>query len=150
MDKKDFVLDADQFPRELGMTKFAVKGARDKLDRMLEHWIDLGVNYLGNSASFNALPDDSRIDGEVLGKKFSIHYSPLSKDANGVLEVVISTRHIVTGKLLIVSQFLIKPDGAIITLNGEELLNRDDSEWSYKMIVAVLRRVLSTPAAGSQ
>lgn len=150
MEKKDFEFDADQFQKELGVTKFAVKGAMAKLDRMIEHWIDLGANYLGKGASFNAVPNESRVDGEVLGKKFSIHYSPLSKDANGVLEVGISAQHLVTGKPFVVSQFLIKPDGAILTLSGEELLNRDDSEWSYKMMVAVLRRVLSTSAADTQ
>lgn len=147
MKKEDFQIDADQFPRELGVAKFAIKGAIEKLERMVEHWVDLGQNYLGKAVSFTSVPDKCRIDGEALQKKFSILYAPLSREANGVLEVVVRTDSFVTGEAFTVGRFLLKPDGAVLSPEGDELINRDDPEWSYKVMVAIVKRVLTTPAS---
>lgn len=143
MEKEDFVYEADQFANELGRLRFAVRHATAKFDRMIEDWIDLGVNFLNNATSFQVVPDQSRIDGDVLGKKFSIHYALLSKDANGVLEVAICAQYLGTETTFTISQFLIKSDGSILDRSGEELIGRNDSDWSYRMLVAVLRKVLS-------
>ena len=145
MDKTDFEFDTDLFQRQLGVAKFAIRSATQRLIELTEHWEQLGREYLGGAIAIVAAPQSNRFDGEVLGKKFSIHYSPLGRDESGVIEVSLALQDLVTGEHFEISRFLISQAG-LLSAEGELLLNRDDQNYGYKALVAVVRRVMYSPS----
>ena len=145
MDKTDFDFDTALFLKQLGVTKFAVRGATGQLLDLAEHWGQLGREFFGGAISIVAVPEENRLDGEVIGKKFSIRYSPLGRAESGVIEAALALQDLVTGEPFEISRFLISQAGFMST-EGEVLLNRDDQDFGYKTLVVVARRVMYSPS----
>jgi hypothetical protein len=103
------------------------------------------VNFFGGAISIVAVPEENRLDGEVIGKKFSIRYSPLGREESGVIEAALALQDLVTGEPFEISRFLISQAGFMST-EGEVLLNRDDQDFGYKTLVVVARRVMYSPS----
>ncbi|MBF8669663.1 hypothetical protein IR012_10590 [Pseudomonas putida] len=143
MDNTDFDYDVDLFQKQLGVTKFAVKGAAEKLLGMVEHWSEVGSHHWGRSLVVSADPVNGCINGEIVGKKFVIRYEPLGYEGNGVIEAVVVINDLVSGEPMEVSRFLMKSDGSILSAAGDVLMAREHPEWSYRTLVAIVRRVLN-------
>ena len=77
MDVNDFAADADLFKKKLGVRGFDVRGATKRLLGLADSWASVGQAHLGGLIKITAIPEESRIDGDILGKKFSIQYEPL-------------------------------------------------------------------------
>ncbi|MCU7282679.1 hypothetical protein OC926_22780 [Pseudomonas peradeniyensis] len=144
MDKADFDYDVDAFEQQLGVTKFAVKGAVGKLVGMVEHWSEVGRDHWGRSLTVVADPENNCINGELVGKKFVIRYAPLGKDGNSVVEAVVFIHDLVSCSPVEVSRFMVKSDGSILSSAGDVLIGRDHMEWSYRTLVSICRRVLNS------
>lgn len=148
MDKTDFDYDVDLFHKQLGVTKFAVKGAVEKLVGMVEHWNEVGRDHWGKSLAVSADPENNCINGEFIGKKFVIRYAPLGKDGNGVIEAVVLIHDLISNKPVEVSRFMVKPDGSILSSGGDVLIGREHMEWSYRTLVVICRLVLNSSSIG--
>ncbi|WP_054060104.1 hypothetical protein [Pseudomonas asplenii] len=147
MDKTDFDYDANLFQKQLGVTKYSVKSAIGKFVGMVEHWSELGSGYWGDSLLVSADPANNCINGELVGKKFVVRYAPLEKDGKGVIEAVVLIHDLVSSKPVEVSRFMVKSDGSILSTAGDVLIGSEQSEWSYKTLVAICRRVLNSSSA---
>lgn len=146
MDVNDFATDEDLFKKKIGVRRFDVNGATKRLLEMADSWSAAGQKYLGGIISITAAPEDCRIDGDVLGKKFCIRYAPFGLEGEGSLEVAVSIQDLVTGEPVELSRFLVSSTGAILTSAGEELINAEHPEYSYKALVAITSRVINSPS----
>lgn len=146
MDLNDFATDEDRFKKIIGVRRFDVNGAAKSLLDLAESWSSIGQKHLGGIISIAATPDEGRIDGDVLGKKFCIRYSPFGLEGVGSPEAAVSIQDLVTGEPIELSRFLVSSKGAILTLSGEELINAEHREYSYKTLVAITSRVINAPS----
>lgn len=143
MDVNDFATDEDLFRKKIGVRRFDVNGATQSLLGLADLWSSVGREHLGGIISITAVPEDGRIDGDVLGKKFCIRYAPFGLEGEGCVEAALSIQDLVTGKPIELSRFLVSPKGAILTAAGEELINSEHPEYGYKALIAVASRVIN-------
>lgn len=146
MDKVDFAEDFESFKREIGTRKFDVEEAVDSLLKLAARWDELGKRVLDGRISVSSLPEESRIEGEVLGKKFCIAYAPFGLSGDGALELALSIRDLVTGESVELNRFLLSSGGSIYALDGGLLLNMDYRDSAKQALIAITRRVLSAPS----
>lgn len=146
MNHKDFEVDEDRFRKQVGVRRFDVNGATTKLLELIDQWKEVGQQYLDGTVSVTAVPVDSRIDGEVLGKKFSIRYAPFGLEGEGALEAALSIQDLVTGKAIELSRFLVSSTGTILSVEGDELIDLRYRDAPYKALVAVVSRVINAPS----
>lgn len=146
MDVKDFDTDEDLFKKKIGVRRFDVNSATQWLLDLANSWSSVGKEHLGGIISITAEPEDCRIDGEVLRKKFCIRYVPFGLEGEGSIEAALSIQDLVTGKPIELSRFLVSSKGAILTITGEELINSEDNEYCYKVLVAIATRVINAPS----
>ncbi|WP_339505198.1 hypothetical protein [Pseudomonas sp. RL_105y_Pfl2_101] len=149
MNKTDFEYDADLFANKIGKTRWAVKGAQTRLLERVEHWEELGNQFLGGAISVSSLAGQNRIDGQVLGKKFAIQYGPLGREENGVLEAVLLIYSLVAGEPVVISRFLVAPDGSILAASGDLIIDGNAPSFSFRFMIAIVNRVLNTSARNS-
>lgn len=148
MDIKDFETDVDGFRQKLGVRRFDVKGATQKLLELVDIWKSVGQEHLGGHIKFNATPDDSLIDGEVLGKKFQIRYAPIGLEGDGAIEASVILPDLISQKPFEISRFLVTPKGKILSMAGLELTDLDYHSSAYKALVALATRVIEAPSRG--
>lgn len=146
MNKTDFEYDADLFANKVAKTRWALKGAQTNLLERIEHWEELGKQFLGGAISVSALAGDNRVEGQVLGKKFSIHYGPLGRDENGVLEAVLLIYSLGKGDPVVIDRFLFAPNGSILAADGELIIDGNSPSFSFRLMIAIANRVLNTSA----
>ncbi|WP_236192730.1 hypothetical protein [Pseudomonas glycinae] len=146
MNKTDFEYDADLFASKINKTRWALKGAQTRLLERVEHWEELGTQYLGGAISISALPEENRIEGQVFGKKFAIHYGPLGREESGVLEAVLLNYSLVAGDPVVISHFLVTPDGSILAASGDLIIDVNAPSFSFRFMIAIVNRVLNTSA----
>jgi hypothetical protein len=145
VDKKDFEYDNHQFQRALVMSAGGYQRAKECLLENVDHWKRLGPEMLRGFFSVALGESGELITGEVLGRKFNIHLSPLVDDQKGYAEAVVSTRSLSGNTLNECCRFLVAANGAILNADKEELLAWDDDAQSYRLLIAIARRVLSSP-----
>ncbi|MDF2797018.1 MAG: hypothetical protein K0S85_4771 [Pseudomonas orientalis] len=142
MNKSDFEFDADLFKKEFGVTKFAMKGALEKFLELVRYCEEISQDFLGGAVSFIATPEKNRVDGEIIGKKFSILYAGLAQNRVAVVEAVVTIQELLTGRPVEVCRFLLLPDGSIASNDGEKLIDGQESDYTYRILVAIARRVM--------
>ncbi|WP_049818738.1 hypothetical protein [Pseudomonas taiwanensis] len=143
MKKSDFEYNADLFRGELASADFATKWAKDKLLDMFRHWRELGSVYLDGAVLTSPDSGEGRLDGEVMGKKFSVQCQGDWRTGFGMVEAVVCTKSLVTAEPIEVARFLVSQNGAILSTAGEQLVSQDHPQASYQTFVAVIRRVLN-------
>ena len=143
MDFNDFATNEDLFRKKIGVRRFEVNSAIRSLLDLADSWSSIGKEFLGGLISITAEPDHDRIDGDVLGKKFCIRYSPFGLDGEGSIEAALSVQDLVTGEPIELSRFLVSSKGAILTITGEELINSEHREYVYKVLIAIAGRVIN-------
>jgi hypothetical protein len=146
MDVSDFATDEDRFRKKIGVRRFDVNSATQSLLGLADLWSSVGQEHLGGIISITVTPEDGRIDGDVLGKKFCIRYAPLGLEGEGSVEAALSIQDLVTGKPIELSRFLVSSKGAILTIAGEELINSEHRDYGYKALVAIASRVINAPS----
>ena len=146
MDVNDFATDVAEFKQKLGVRRFDLKGATRNLEYLVDLWASIGKDQLGEIVSITAVPEDGRIDGDVLGKKFCIRYAPLGLEGEGTVEAALSIQDLVTGKPVEISRFLVSSKGSILTTTGDELINSEHHDYGYKSLVAIASRVINAPS----
>lgn len=146
MDHNDFKFDADAFKKQIGVRRTDVNAATTKLLSYVAHWDEIGRDYLGGIVSVTAVPEDKRIDGDVLGKRFFIRYVAYGLEGAGNLEASLSIKDLVNGEAIEIKSFLVSRTGTFLSLDEQELLSLEDPEFAYKSLVAILRSVMTAPS----
>lgn len=145
MNKTDFEYDHDQFQRALVMAAGGYKRAKESLLENIDHWQRLGSELLMGNLSLAIHEPGELITGEILGRKFRIHVAPFVEKQNGYALVVVSTPGLSGGELNECCRFLIAANGSVLSCGKEELLAWDDHVQSYRLLIAITHRVLSSP-----
>ncbi|QNR42580.1 hypothetical protein [Pseudomonas syringae] len=148
MDKQDFSSSDSDFKLLIGTRRFDVESATSILLDMAGTWNQYGQELLGGIISICNVPEESRIDGEVLGKKFCLRYAGYGVEGRSALEVALTIRNLVTGENIELSTFFVSAEGLILSSDGEELLNLTYRDSGYKVLVAVVRRVMNASSTG--
>lgn len=143
MKKSDFEYDANLFREEMASADFAAKYAAGKLLAMFDHWRQLGERYLDGAVLISPASGESRIDGEVMGKKFSVRYQADLRTGSGMVEAAVCTSSLISVEPIEVVRFLVDQNGTILSVTGEELVNQDHPQASYVTFAAIIRRVLN-------
>lgn len=146
MDHNDFRFDADAFRNEIGVRRIDVNAATKNLLAHAEYWNEVGRDYFNGIVSIATVPEEGRIDGDVLGKKFCIHYVAFGVKGSGALEASLAIKDLTTGEYLEIRRFLVSRSGSFLSLDGQELLSPEDPELGYNLLVVIVRSVLSTPS----
>jgi len=143
VDFNDFKFEASALERQLGVRRIDFNAAVSKLLDAAEHWESIGQHHLGKIVSINAVREENRIDGQVLGKNFSIRYAAFGLEGEGILEASLSIQDLASGKNTEIRRFLISRNGTFLSLGGQELVSRDDPESAYKILLAIVQSVMT-------
>lgn len=146
MNSSDFEYDHHRFQRAIVMSAGGYKRAKECLVQNFANWQEIGAETLRGNFSINVGESGDLITGEILGRKFNVHLSPFIEDEKGYAEMMVSTPNLLGGDLIECCRFLVAANGSVLSSDKEELLAWDDGYQSYRLLVAVARRVLSTPA----
>jgi hypothetical protein len=146
MKKSDFEYNADLFRGEIASAVFAANMAKAKLLDMFRHWRELGDLYLQGAVLTSPESGESRLEGEVMGKKFSVQCQGDWRTGFGMIEAVVCTTSLVSAEPIEVARFLVSQNGAILSVAGEELVSQDHPNGSYVTFVSIIRRVLNAPS----
>lgn len=139
----DFTHDPNDFLSYIATVKREWTRASSNFLGLVEHWQDLSMNNFAGISSVAA--KEHSVEGEVLGKQFTIDLSPISQDRTGLAEAVLFLRQI-GGSKSELGRFRIRRDGAILSTGGETLLEPEDNHYSYRIFTTVLRAVVEAPA----
>lgn len=144
MDLKDFGKDFREFRRKVGEQRSEVNQAKQRLETLFERWSETIEEWLPGIMQVTSVPQNSRLEGKVLGKHFSINYAPICADGSGALEAVLCIRDLVTGDPLEVGRFLVTAEGLILSLDGAELADLKTRDDDLNVLTAVASRVINS------
>ena len=142
MKSSDFEYDLHRFQRALVMSAGGCKRAKEHLIQNAVHWQGISSDELKGNISVHVADTGDLITGEVLGRKFTIDLLPFVDEEKGYIEAVITTPSLRGSDHTEAGRFLVAANGSILTSDKEELLSWDDDFQSYRLLIAVARRVL--------
>lgn len=143
MELKDFDVDVLAFRQQLGVRRFDVRSAIDHLQSLASSWSVLSTEHLGGIVTVSIDLEASRLDGDVLGKKFSIVYSAIGLVGDCTVEAVVMIPQLVTGESTVLSRFQLTRKGLVFDVAGKQLIDLDKQGNDLVLLVAVLNRVLN-------
>ncbi|WP_415769974.1 hypothetical protein [Pseudomonas sp. LB3P38] len=138
----DFTRDPNNFLRYIATVKRDWTHASAEFLGLVEHWQKLSINHFIGMTSVAA--KERSIEGEVLGKQFSIELNPISLDKAGLVEAVLFLCQ-VGGSKSQIGRFSIRRDGAIVSSDGSVLVNPQDDRYSYQIFATILQAVIEAP-----
>ena len=142
----DFTHDPNEFVGYLASVKRDWTRASKNFLELVEHWQEVSKVHFENLVDVKRATEGNSIEGEVLGKLFSIELSPISQDKVGYAEAVLST-HKIGGARSEIGRFYIHRDGSILGTDGAALVDPQDNLFSYKIFTSIVRAVVEAPAA---
>lgn len=142
MNREDFDYDQQDFPASLKRAEVGYRRSKQAIVECVEHWQSLAADHLKTIEIRMDLALE-RVEGGVLGKKFQVQLTPLTvgEDTFALAVLVVVDR--LTGGPLEVCRFLVEEDGAVRSLSGDLVLSHEESFVSYRLLIALVRRVLS-------
>lgn len=143
MNATDFDFDVLGFRQRLGARKFDVQSAQDYINELGRRWAEPGQGHFKDvvSVTFNTV--ESRFEGDVLGRKFTINYTPIGSEGEGVIEAVLCTQDLINGQPIAIASFLVTARGCILSMDGKKHLDLDDRGADLKLLAAVAKRVIN-------
>lgn len=148
MNKQDFEYDHDDFKKDILKTAFAYQRLSNRFGEVVEHWKELGTDYLSGSIVVDAESTSSRVTGNACGKPFAINLVPLIAHGENYALATVSTNNLLDGEPVELCQFLISIRCGIWSTEGEELIDADDDHLGFKLLVAISRKLLKHPLQG--
>lgn len=147
MKKSDFDYDINDLQTLVSRTAYSYKRASKQYDDLLDGWNDLGRRHFNGEVSFGVQEGATVVSGVVCGKRFSIHTVIHYRGNEALLEARIVVPEPAPDREVVVGSFLVAQNGAIYTPDGEAILSNTDDWREYKLLAAVVRRVLGITTA---
>ncbi|MCY1259024.1 hypothetical protein D9M68_39620 [compost metagenome] len=138
----DFTRDPNDFFSYITTVKRDWACASSELLDLVEHWQDLSMKHFAGMTSIAA--KERSIEGEVLGKQFSIEINPISLHKAGLAEAVLFLRQ-VGGSKSELGRFSVRRDGAILSSDGLVLVYPQDDHYSYQIFTTIMHAVIEAP-----
>lgn len=142
MKKSDFDEDVNELQTLVSRAAYSYKRATDRYVELIEFWNDLGHKHFNSQVAFNREGDGSLVSGNVSGKPFSIYSTMLYRGGEALIEARIVVKEFAPEKEVLVGKFQVASNGAIYTADGEAALPNTDDLREYKVLSAIVRRVL--------
>lgn len=142
MEKVDFEYEHEQFRSELSRAAYAYKRIKERLWQNFEHWQELGSKFFSNQVSLEIGSDSESVAGVAAGKKFAISLTPVALENDNYALAVVTVVDLVSKLPTEVDRFLISINGDVLSMAREELLSSEDEAYSFKLLIAVVRRVM--------
>ncbi|MBC3491927.1 hypothetical protein [Pseudomonas taiwanensis] len=148
MKKSDFDEDVNELQTLVTRAANSYKRATARYLELIELWNDVGQKHFNGQVSFKREEGDAFVSGNVSGKPFSIYSTMLYRGGEALLEARLAVKEFAPEKEVLVGKFQVAPNGAIYTADGEAALPNTDDMREYKVLSAIVRRVLgvSNPA----
>jgi len=146
--KSDFDEDVNELQTLVSRAAHSYKRATDRYLELIEFWNDLGNKHFNGQVTFKREEDGPLVSGNVSGKPFSIYSTMLYRGGEALLEARIAVKEFAPEKEVLVGKFHVGPNGAIYTADGEGALPNTDELREYKVLSAVVRRVLGVSNPG--
>ncbi|WP_032620210.1 hypothetical protein [Pseudomonas syringae] len=141
--KSDFVYDQEKFRRDIWQATNGYRHACENFAEIVEHWKELGSKFLNDQLTIEG--SDAKVSVDFAGKNFTITLLPLLLDEKITALAFISAKNPLSGETSEVGRFLIDAQGNIFSEYGEELINWETDDRSYRLLIAVTRKVLQHP-----
>ncbi|VVO70295.1 hypothetical protein [Pseudomonas fluorescens] len=145
MNEVDFQYDHDNFSRSIVMAAGGYAHSKRAFAGYAEHWTELATDTLKGNLSIEIVDDGREIAGVILGKKFLISVVPVIDERRGYAEAIVTTPNLLNGDHAECGRFVIAPNGSVLSSDKQELVSWEDNYASYRLLIAVLRRVLAAP-----
>lgn len=142
MELSDFDYNEDKLEKELRKADTGFRRAKEYFFDRFDHWHRLIDVKLSKNVVLNEDPEANKASGEVLGKQFALHLSPVFRGEHGLAAVLLTLKDPVNGKAIELDRFYVDVNGDVLSKEGETLLNSQDDLASIKLFYAILRRVL--------
>jgi hypothetical protein len=117
------------------------KRSTERWVEIVEFWQEQAPKHFGEEVSFEIFDSGLRVDGVAVGQHFSIHSTIAVEEGGASLRAAVVVKDRNSDKYVELDSFLVRHNGAISSLDGEDLLERDDDLREYKLLSAVIRRV---------
>ncbi|NNJ15526.1 hypothetical protein CSV86_009905 [Pseudomonas putida CSV86] len=148
MKKSDFDEDVNELKTLVSRAAYSYKRSRDRYLELIELWKDLGNKHFNDQVTFKLEEDGVLVSGNVSGKPFSIYSTMLYRGGEALLEARIAVKEFAPENEVLVGKFHVGPNGAIYTADGEVALSNTEDLREYKVLSAVIRRVLGVSNPG--
>ncbi|MGK0158803.1 hypothetical protein [Pseudomonas mosselii] len=148
MKKSDFDEDVNELQTLISRAAYSYKRATDRFVELIEFWDGLGNKHFNGQVTFKREEDGFLVSGNVSGKPFSIYTTMLYRGGEALLEARVAVKEFAPEKEVLVGKFYVAPNGAIYTADGEAALPNTDDMREYKVLSAVVRRVLGVSNPG--
>lgn len=145
MEEVDFEYDHNNFSRSIVMAVGGYAHAKKQLIEYAHHWNEIGADTLKGNLSIEVATDESEVSGVVLGKKFLITIVPVVDEKKGYAEAIVTTKNLLSANHTECGRFVIAANGSVLSSDKQELLSCEDDFVSYRLLIAVVRRVLAAP-----
>lgn len=140
--KSDFDEDVNELQTLVSRAAYSYKRATDRYLELIEFWNDLGHKHFNGQVTFKREDDGVLVSGNVSGKPFRIYSTMLYRGGEALLEARVTVKEFAPEKEVAVGKFHVGPNGAIYAADGEGALPNNDDLRQYKVLSAVVRRVL--------
>lgn len=142
MKKSDFDEDVNELQTLISRAAHSYKRATARYLELIEAWNNVGHQHFNGQVSFKREDGDSFVSGNVSGKPFSIYSTMVYRGGEALLEARIAVKEFAPEKEVLLGKFHVAPNGAIYTAEGEAALPNTDDMREYKVLSAIVRRVL--------
>lgn len=145
MDKSDFEFSFDRFNSLLSRNGRDLIVARQRLLNTISHWPTFTQSMLGGNATVSIDDETKNVKGVVLGKEFDISFGVVGTDEGCKVEAILELSSTRSGQATEIGRFFFTPGGAVLSSDGEVVLQDEEEYQSYNLLCAVLRKVLASP-----
>ncbi|UVL26203.1 hypothetical protein [Pseudomonas donghuensis] len=143
MKKSDFDYETDEFQILITRTAHNYKRATERYLELVETWAKFPPEQFGGQVSFEVVPEEFRVSGQVIGQEFKIRSRLLINGQGAFLRAAITVDDSLSAKEVEIGSFLVSQNGSVHSEDGELLVDRNQHLIEYSLLVAILRRVLS-------
>jgi hypothetical protein len=139
----DFEQDPDVFPSYLGMVKRDWAKAVENFVELATHWEQLSGDFFPG-VSVKRADDGCSLEGDVVGKRFSVEIKPLAFEKACFAEALVFVKFSDEIKVE-AARFLLNRRGFVVDSEGAVQVDTEDGEGSARIFASVIRTVIQLP-----
>ncbi|WP_313644894.1 hypothetical protein [Pseudomonas sp.] len=139
----NFNLNFDQFVSDLGLAHRDCENSRENILGQTSRWQKFADARFEGLARFSQASDRSAIDGEIIGKKFSLELLQEINGHAGIIEAVVIQPRL-GGGVAELGRFKVNKQGDVIDDAGNVVIDLYEDKGSCALMLAVLNLVIES------
>lgn len=145
MKKSDFEFSANAFNGVVNNHKRTFAIAWQCMLNAISSWPSFAISMLHSNATIEIDDETKSVRGSVLERPFAVNFGLIATDEHCRVEAIITAPSLKGDASYEIGRFYFGSDGTVFSSDQQILLRESDQFLSYSLLVAVLRKVLSTP-----